>query len=233
MPTDLTGTPTSLGIGTFNTSVDAPSGLGFNAAMAQIDALIAARVTNPAGKAAGDVPVWNGSAWVVPSGTRNGSKYLRDDGSWQAISSGPGAPVTSLPGSPTVGQQCILVDNTATPTYSWLMTYSTAASKWLFSGGSWLEGTTTVTVPIAGDYYVEIGAEGGGFGATNGPNLTITAGGITLFAGGGGNGGGTQNMFGSLYDKGKMTGLTASQVLTPTSANTPTRPYIRIQPVKF
>lgn len=45
MPTDLTGTPTSLGIGTYNTSADAPSGLGFNAAMGQIDALIAARAT--------------------------------------------------------------------------------------------------------------------------------------------------------------------------------------------
>lgn len=43
MPTDLTGTPTSQGIGTYNTSVDAPSGLGFNGAMAQIDALFAGR----------------------------------------------------------------------------------------------------------------------------------------------------------------------------------------------
>lgn len=40
MPSDLSGTPTSLGIGTYNTSTDAPSGLGFNEAMAQIDALI-------------------------------------------------------------------------------------------------------------------------------------------------------------------------------------------------
>lgn len=43
MPTDLTGTPTALGIGTFNVDVDAPSGLGFNAAMGQIDALLAAQ----------------------------------------------------------------------------------------------------------------------------------------------------------------------------------------------
>lgn len=40
MPTDLTGTPTSLGIGTYNVDVDAPSGLGFNEAMAQINALL-------------------------------------------------------------------------------------------------------------------------------------------------------------------------------------------------
>lgn len=43
MPTDLTGTPTSLGIGTYNVDNDAPSGLGFNEAMAQIDALLVAR----------------------------------------------------------------------------------------------------------------------------------------------------------------------------------------------
>ena len=44
MPTDATGTPTSLGIPTFNVDADAPSGLGFNAAMAEINALIGARL---------------------------------------------------------------------------------------------------------------------------------------------------------------------------------------------
>jgi microcystin-dependent protein len=50
LPTDLNGTPTSLGIGTYNVDADAPSGLGFNEAMGQIDALIAARadVASPA-----------------------------------------------------------------------------------------------------------------------------------------------------------------------------------------
>lgn len=43
MPTDATGTPTSLGIRKYNTSVDAPSGLGFNGAMDDIDALLVAR----------------------------------------------------------------------------------------------------------------------------------------------------------------------------------------------
>ena len=69
MPTDLTGTPTSLGIGTFNVDADAPSGLGFNEAMAQIDALLAARVTTPAGIVSGEAMVWNGSAWVRSSAT--------------------------------------------------------------------------------------------------------------------------------------------------------------------
>lgn len=67
MPTDLTGTPTSLGIGTYNVDVDAPSGLGFNAAMAQIDALIAERPATPAGIAAGEAMVWNGTAFVRSS----------------------------------------------------------------------------------------------------------------------------------------------------------------------
>lgn len=43
MATDATGTPTALGIPKFNTSVDAPSGLGSNAQMDSIDALIQLR----------------------------------------------------------------------------------------------------------------------------------------------------------------------------------------------
>lgn len=64
MPTDATGTPTSLGIPTYNTSVDAPSGLGFNAAMASIDALIAARQL-PTATGSNKVPVWTGASWVA------------------------------------------------------------------------------------------------------------------------------------------------------------------------
>ena len=43
MATDATGTPTPLGIPTYNINVDAPSGNGFNAAMSEIDTLIQAR----------------------------------------------------------------------------------------------------------------------------------------------------------------------------------------------
>ena len=42
MATDATGTPTALGIPKFNTSVDAPSGLGSNAQMDSIDGLLQA-----------------------------------------------------------------------------------------------------------------------------------------------------------------------------------------------
>lgn len=84
MATDATGTPTSLGIRKYNTSVDAPSGLGFNGAMDDIDALLVARVTKPTGVLTNDVPVWNGTTWVKPTGSHTGTNFLRDDGSWAA-----------------------------------------------------------------------------------------------------------------------------------------------------
>lgn len=116
------------------------------------------------------------------------TKYLRGDGTWVAISSGPGAPATSLPGSPTDGQQAILTDSTSAPTYAWLLQYSTTASKWIFIGGSaahaevaTAEGTTSTsytdlatagpsfTLPRTGSYRVQIGFQGSG--TTNGDGL--------------------------------------------------------------
>lgn len=89
MPADLTGTPTSLGIGTYNTSIDAPSGLGFNEAMAQIDALIAARMLPPGSPVTDAALVWNGTAWVSASGgDGSGSHYLADDGTYKTVSTG-------------------------------------------------------------------------------------------------------------------------------------------------
>lgn len=98
MATDATGTPTSLGIPKFNTSADSPSGLGTNAMMDSIDALI---VQTPrsgaiAGIAVGSVPVWNGTAWVKPTGTPDGTKFLRDDGAWTAVSGAASVTPVSL-----------------------------------------------------------------------------------------------------------------------------------------
>ncbi|HXY16846.1 MAG TPA: hypothetical protein VEH79_01600 [Gaiellaceae bacterium] len=94
-------------------------------------------------------------------------------------------PATNLPGSPTDGQQAILVDSTSAPTYAWLLQWSVAASKWLFIGGSpatshvvtsestsstsYVDLTTvqSITVARAGTYIIEGGfdaptASGGG-----------------------------------------------------------------------
>lgn len=70
MATDANGTPTSLGIPKLDTANDAPSGLGINAMMDAIDALIAANPTKPSGIVSGEVPVWNGTTWVRSSVTR-------------------------------------------------------------------------------------------------------------------------------------------------------------------
>jgi hypothetical protein len=156
---------------------------------------------------------------------------------WAVINptAGAGSPSTSLPGSPVDGQQSILTDSTSAPTYNWLLQYSTAASKWLAIGAAApLEGTTSITIPRAGTYMVEIGGQGLQIGAATNDErvLTLTAGGITLVARGGQGGGQNNNDDSSIFDKGRMTGLTASQVLTPTVTGTsPVRAYIRAYPV--
>lgn len=88
MATGATGTPTTLGIPKYATSADSPNGTGFNAAMDAIDDLISKTPGSDriAGIAVGSVPVWNGSAWVKPSGTPDGTKFLADDGSWKPMS---------------------------------------------------------------------------------------------------------------------------------------------------
>jgi hypothetical protein len=163
---DATGTPTDLGIPTYNVNADAPSGLGFNEAMEAIDALIADRAPLPGSATpSGSAAVWNGTSWDSIE-----------------VSSSP-ALVTSLPGSPGDGDQAILVDSTTAPTYAWLMQYGSSIEdgatdyKWIFLGGSPLrvavdtnETTTTVgsfvdlatvvsvTVPVAGMYDIRHGA---------------------------------------------------------------------------
>lgn len=72
MATDATGAPTPLGIPKYNTSADAPSGLGFNAAMDAIDALIAGKISKPVGISSGEAAVWNGSSWDRSTVTKLG-----------------------------------------------------------------------------------------------------------------------------------------------------------------
>ena len=106
MAQDATGTPTAKGIPKFNTAVDAPSGKGFNAAMDAIDGLLDDYISSPAGIAPGEVPVWNGSAFVRSSVTRISTVRPQDLGqdaattgqvlTWNGSIYAPAAPVSSM-----------------------------------------------------------------------------------------------------------------------------------------
>lgn len=106
------------------------------------------------------------------------TKFLRGDGSWAAA--GTPSLTAALPGSPSDGDEIILVDSTSAPTYAWHLRYisAKASNKWQFIGGSSLYAEVaasaslastaytalasagpTVTLPIAGDYMVENGFE--------------------------------------------------------------------------
>lgn len=90
---------------------------------------------------------------------------------------------TTLPGSPTNGQETVLVDSTTAPTYAWRLRYNSAKSsnKWDFLGGAPLYAETTtsetttstsyanlsggatgpaIALPVAGDYFVSTGFRG-------------------------------------------------------------------------
>jgi hypothetical protein len=71
MATDATGVPTSLGIPKFDPNADAPSGLGGNAQMDAIDALIVAR---PKVTYSASVPGSpnDGDEWIFPADTTTG-----------------------------------------------------------------------------------------------------------------------------------------------------------------
>jgi hypothetical protein len=216
MATDATGAPTPLGIPKYNTSVDAPSGLGFNATMDALDALITAKGL-PSATGTNKIPVWTGSSWV--------SKTV-------GLSFFTGA---APPGSPNDGDLWLLPAD-ATNGVQWLFRYnagSASASKWEFIGGPPLvsevdadetfTGDATyhdagtigplVTVPRAGDYdyLMAAGIYNTGFasdqflglaknGAVATPDQTAvfaTAAGVTP----------------SASKNGRLTGLAASDVL--------------------
>ncbi len=98
MATDATGTPTSPdSIPKYNTTADAPSGLGFNAAMDAIQVAVSARAKAPVGIASGEAMIWNGATFVrssvtglTPSGIAaypaDGTKALFGDGTWKVAS---------------------------------------------------------------------------------------------------------------------------------------------------
>lgn len=136
----------------------------------------------------GDLVVYNNMLWICVNPTN------------AAPAAWPGGPTipanynvpygTSLPVSPTDGQEAILVDSLTNPTYQWRFRYnagSTSTYKWEFVGGipilagpqgslttatnaTWLDLTSgpTLTVPRAGVYIVEHGCGIQNNGATSG-----------------------------------------------------------------
>jgi len=119
MPTDATGAPTSLGIRKYNTSADAPSGLGFNGAMDDIDVLLAARITKPATPGTNAGLIWSGAAWVAGPKTTTST-----------MAGGP-------PGAPVTGDIWIATAVDAAGT-AWMFQYDStqATYKWVFIGGA-------------------------------------------------------------------------------------------------
>ena len=145
MATDATGTPTSLGIPKFNTSVDNPSGLGTNAMMDAIDDLLVSAPLSGeiAGIAVGSVPVWDGSAWVKPTGTPDGSKFLRDDGAWAAAGgSTPTGVVLPYAGATAPDATWLICDGAAVSR----STYSTLFALISTTYGTG-DGSTTFNIP--------------------------------------------------------------------------------------
>lgn len=96
--------------------------------------------------------------------------------------------VTSLPSSPVDGDEIILTDSLTAGTYQWHLRYvsARATNKWLFVGGTRLEAEVatseataasayaalatagpSITLPVAGDYFIEHGFQCDGFPTNN------------------------------------------------------------------
>lgn len=107
--------------------------------------------------------------------------------------------VTSLPGSPSTGDQVMFTDSLTVPTYRWHLIYNASDSgsyNWQYIGGTpmvaevateqstssstYTDLATTgpsITVPLAGDYDVEIGARLTHNGTNNGAWMSYAIGG--------------------------------------------------------
>lgn len=85
---------------------------------------------------------------------------------------------TSLPGSPVDGQEAVLVDSTANPSYQWRFRYnagSSSAYKWEFVGGASAASYVATDESCSSGVDVDL--------ATVGPSLTLPRGGDYLIGG--------------------------------------------------
>lgn len=197
MATDATGTPSSPdGIPTYNTAVDSPSGKGFNAMVAAVQAALSARIGKTLVTTTGDIIYASSANTPARLGIGSTGQVLKVVGGVPAWGSAGVTTTTSAisggpPGSPADGDIWI-----ATAAGSngerWAFQYnagSGSAYKWEFIGGSpvivqdansqtlSVSGAYTpltsmqLTVPRAGDY--EIVGDLVGSGSTAGAATVI------------------------------------------------------------
>lgn len=175
MATDATGTPTTnFSIPKFLTSADPPSGKGENSIADFLDALLKKGFVQFT--ATGDLVFASAPSVAARLPIGSTGQVLTIAGGvpvWGAAG-GPGAPALTLPGSPTDGQQAILTDSIAAPTYNWLLQWSAAASKWLFIGGSPANAQVDTAESLNSVAYVDV--------ATAGPSFTTPRGGSYLLS---------------------------------------------------
>lgn len=155
----------------------------------------------------GEIVVYNGVAYLCTKPTTAApSAWPGGPTALQQVTAKPNYG-TSLPAAPVDGQEAILVDSLTNPSYQWRFRYnagSSSAYKWEFIGGAPLSAYwgvsavysapdnnmnpvpaagTRITLPRAGDYFVETKLSGQDGGAANSTDIymnTAYVGGATL-----------------------------------------------------
>jgi hypothetical protein len=119
-------------------------------------------VPKPTSIASGEVPVWDGAAWVrstttrigatsLGSGTPGATNFLRGDGAWtNAVKTTVGTLAAGPPGSPVTNDIWLATDVDANGT-CWQFRYNSAEAtyKWEFIGGASMVATNGSTTAFA------------------------------------------------------------------------------------